>query len=133
LIGHLRAVLMSAHGQFPMTIDTAAFGRLNQSDWETEGITPVYPRDWHYALKLLPAQESQETVDAIVAQTPVDMCRRGWFWGNPKEVASSIQAYVDAGATWVSVGDMMPLLLPADEAPAALERQIETCRILKQV
>ncbi|MGH3556324.1 MAG: LLM class flavin-dependent oxidoreductase [Mycobacterium sp.] len=110
----------------------AAFGRLNQADWEVEGIEPVYPRDWHYALKLLPAQESPEKVDAIVAQTPVEMCRRGWFWGNPKEVASSIQAYVDAGATWVSVGDMMPLLLPVEHAPASIDRQIETCRILKQ-
>lgn len=61
------------------------------------------------------------------------MSRRGWFWGSPKDVAGGIQTYVDAGATWVSVGDMMPLLLPADVAPAALERQIETCRILKHV
>lgn len=109
----------------------AAFGRLNQGDWEVDGIEPVYPRDWHYALKLLPAQESLENVEEIVAQTSIEMCRRGWFWGDPKEVASVIQAYVDAGATWVSVGDMMPLLRPADEAPASLDWQIETCRILK--
>lgn len=110
----------------------AAFGRLNQADWEVEGLEPVYPRDWHYALKLLPAQDTPENVAAVVAKTPAEMCRRGWFWGTPKEVANDIQAYVDAGATWVSIGDMMPLLTSPEDSPACLGRQIETCRLLKQ-
>ena len=29
-------------------------GRLNQRDWRKEGLEPVFPDDWHYALRLLP-------------------------------------------------------------------------------
>jgi hypothetical protein len=60
------------------------------------------------------------------------MCRRSWFTGAPKEVAARIQPYVEAGATWVLVGDLMPLLLPMEEAEVAVNRQIEVCHLLKQ-
>jgi phthiodiolone/phenolphthiodiolone dimycocerosates ketoreductase len=32
------------------------FGRLDQSACDAEGIEPPLPRDWHYAVKLLPVK-----------------------------------------------------------------------------
>lgn len=110
---------------------TAAFGRLNQADWKAEGITPVYPENWHYALKLLPASYTPDEVADVVGRVTPEMSRRSWFHGNAKEVASHLQAYVDAGATWVSLCDFLPLVRPLEEGPEALARQIEVCRILK--
>jgi phthiodiolone/phenolphthiodiolone dimycocerosates ketoreductase len=110
---------------------TAAFGRLNQRDWKAEGIESVYPDDWHYALKLLPAQYTPEEVQDVISRVSPAMSQRSWFAGNPKQVAASLQEYVDAGATWVSLCDFLPLVRPLEEAPEALARQIEVCRILK--
>jgi phthiodiolone/phenolphthiodiolone dimycocerosates ketoreductase len=110
---------------------TAAFGRLNQADWDDEGIVPVYPKGWHYALKLLPAQATAEEVEQVTSAVSPEMSRRSWFTGNAKEVAANLQAYVDAGATWVSVCDFLPLVRSMEEAFEALSRQIEACRILK--
>lgn len=110
----------------------AVFGRLNQADWKKEGLEPIFPADWHYALKLLPAEQSDYQVSETVARTSMEHARRSWMSGSPKEVAAQIQPYVDAGATWVSVSDTMPLFLPPEETATAIESTIEVCRLLKQ-
>jgi phthiodiolone/phenolphthiodiolone dimycocerosates ketoreductase len=110
----------------------AVFGRLNQGDWDREGLEPVFPRDWHYALKYIPAELSREECDDIVARTTREMAARSYVYGDPKSVAAQIAPFVEAGATHVALLDLMQLLLPPDEAFGATERSIEFCRLLKQ-
>ena len=110
---------------------TATFGRLNQADWKTEGLASVYPDNWHYALNLLPAQATAEEVASVISKVSPEMSRQSWIAGDAKEVAMKLRAYVDAGATWVSVCDLLPLVRPPEEGPDALTRQLDVCRILK--
>jgi hypothetical protein len=46
-------------------------------------------------------------------------------------VADKLQAFVDAGANWVSAIDMMPSLLAPDEAMTAVTRSFEVAGRLK--
>jgi phthiodiolone/phenolphthiodiolone dimycocerosates ketoreductase len=111
----------------------AVFGRLNQADWDREGLEPVFPRDWHYALKYIPTEYTREQADDVVARTSREMTAKSYIYGDPKSVAAQIAPFVEAGATHVALLDLMQLLLPPDEAFQATERSIEFCRILKGV
>ena len=118
----------------PLTKWTSAImGRLNQADWELEGLEPAFPRDWHYALKLLPARMTRQEADAVTARVPRKMVERTYVTGTPADAAAVYKDYVDAGATWVSVVDIMPILLPPEEAATAMSRSIEVCRLLKEM
>jgi len=109
----------------------AVFGRFKQSDWLAEGFQPVFPEDWHYALKLLPVEMSREEADRIVEATPRTMVEKTFICGTPEEVMPGLQEYVEAGASFVSLIDMSPCARPAEEAESAHERQLEVCRLLK--
>ena len=111
---------------------TSTMGRINQGDWDRDGIEPPMPRDWSYAIKLLPSQLSQADVDAMIARTTREMSEKTWIYGTPDVVSKELTRYIDAGATWINVIDMLPLLLPLEEQAAALPRSIEVCRLLKQ-
>ena len=89
-------------------------------------------RDWSYAIKLLPSQLSQADIDGMIARTTRTMSEKTWMYGTPAVVAKDLYRYMDAGATWINVIDMLPLLLPLEEQAAALPRSIEVCRLLKQ-
>ena len=115
-----------------MQFFAAGFGRLNQGDWEKEGIQSVFPRDWHYSLKLYPPAMSPEEVHDICRRTPKQLVEKSVLSGTTKEVASTLGDYAEAGATWVLPFDLMPALLPPDEAQAAIGHVIEVCRLVKQ-
>jgi phthiodiolone/phenolphthiodiolone dimycocerosates ketoreductase len=110
----------------------AIFGRLNQRDWDKEGIEPAYPRDWHYALRLLPTWLSREEVDETLRRVTREMSEKTWVYGAPSQVSDTLQQYVDAGATWMSVIDILPTVLEPADAQRALGRSIEVCRHLKK-
>jgi phthiodiolone/phenolphthiodiolone dimycocerosates ketoreductase len=60
------------------------------------------------------------------------MAEKSFAYGTPESVAAQVQQYVDAGATWVSVCDILPLLLDSFDAQAGLARNIEICARLKK-
>lgn len=109
----------------------AVFGRINQSDWDKEGLEPLMPRDWHYAMKLLPIRWSAEEVAKVTADIPREAIEKSFFIGTPEKVAADLQAYVDAGVTWAMMADVMPFVLDIDEAAEAGRRAVEVCAILK--
>lgn len=109
----------------------AVFGRINQSDWDKEGIEPLMPRDWHYAMKLLPVQWSAAEVEEVTAGIPRKTIEKCFFIGTPEKVAAELQAYVDAGVTWTMMADVLPFVMNAEEASDASRRAVEVCAILK--
>jgi phthiodiolone/phenolphthiodiolone dimycocerosates ketoreductase len=109
----------------------AIMGRINQRDWDKEGIEPPMPRDWHYALKLLPTWMSEGEIDEILGRVTREISEKTWLYGAPKQVAETLAEYVDAGATWVSIIDLLPPVLEPADAQNALGRSIEVCRQLK--
>jgi phthiodiolone/phenolphthiodiolone dimycocerosates ketoreductase len=110
----------------------AIFGRINQADWISEGHEPPFPPDWHYGLKLLTTKISESEIQAALAKVTRAMSEKTWLYGTPEKVAANLQAYVDAGATWVSVIDILPTVLDPEDAPRALPRTLEVCRVLKE-
>ncbi|MFZ0714096.1 MAG: LLM class flavin-dependent oxidoreductase, partial [Mycobacterium sp.] len=66
-------------------------------------------------------------------RTTHEMAGKSFVWGTPESVARQVQQYVDAGATWVSVCDILPLLLDPVDAQAGLARNIDICARLKKV
>jgi phthiodiolone/phenolphthiodiolone dimycocerosates ketoreductase len=46
----------------------AVFGRFHHDSWAEEGITPIMPAGFHYALKAIPTHWSREECDDIVSK-----------------------------------------------------------------
>jgi phthiodiolone/phenolphthiodiolone dimycocerosates ketoreductase len=109
----------------------AVFGRLNQADWAEKGIEPVFPHDWHYAIKLVPTEWTVEAVNAVTDKVTPEMFLESFYHGTVEDVAATLEGYVQAGATWVTAVDLLPLVLPADQSAAAWDRSIALCRTLK--
>ena len=109
----------------------AMAGRLDPKAWAAEGVEAVFPDDWHYALKLLPASLSDDEVRSVVGRTSRRMVERSYTLGTAKEVAATMAAYAEAGATYHSLCDMAPFVRPLEAGEAALGAQLEACRILK--
>jgi phthiodiolone/phenolphthiodiolone dimycocerosates ketoreductase len=109
----------------------AVFGRINQSDWDKEGIEPLMPRDWHYAMKLLPIRWTSDEVAKVTADIPHETIEKCFFIGTPATVAAQLQAYADAGVTWTMMADVMPFVVDIEQAADAGRRAVEVCAILK--
>lgn len=82
----------------------AICGRLDQADWDREGIEPAFPPGWNHAIKVLPSSMSREETESITSKVSHHMAGRSFLTDSPKEVAANLQDYVDAGANWISVG-----------------------------
>jgi phthiodiolone/phenolphthiodiolone dimycocerosates ketoreductase len=109
----------------------AVFGRFHHDSWANEGIEPIMPKGFHYALKAIPTQWTRRECDDIVARVTRPMTEKSVLAGAPADVAKTITGYVDAGATHVAIWDFGPMVRPLAEAPAALARSLELCRPLK--
>jgi phthiodiolone/phenolphthiodiolone dimycocerosates ketoreductase len=107
------------------------FGRLDQASWREHGIEPPLPDNWHYAMKLRPVEWTDAQIDDLLARTTREMAELSFTHGTPEQVAAEVQQYVDAGATWVSVCDILPLGLDPADAQAGLGRNLEICGRLK--
>jgi len=110
---------------------TAAFGRLHQPDWRKEGLEPIFPDDWHYALKLLPTEWTADAVREITDKVTPEMSRKAWLNGSAEKVASEIQTYVDAGMNWILVGDFLPFVAPPEDPSDAIAPSAKVCSILR--
>jgi phthiodiolone/phenolphthiodiolone dimycocerosates ketoreductase len=74
---------------------------------------------------------SDSDAHAIIDQVSPEMARHGWFAGNPDEVTGQLQAYIDAGATWISVIDILPMVLDPTEGAEALARSLTVAGALR--
>ena len=110
---------------------TLVMGRINQADWLKEGIEPPMPADWSYALKLLPVNIDLAEATKMLSNVRREHSLGSWVYGTPKEVAATLQGYVDAGVSWVLPLDFLPMVLPPEDAATSINRSIEVCRILK--
>ncbi|WP_139273320.1 LLM class flavin-dependent oxidoreductase [Mycobacterium paraffinicum] len=110
---------------------TATWGRINQEDWRRDGFEPPRP-GWHYALDLLPVKVSKAEGEEVLGRVTRKMTEAAWIYGTPAQVAEQLQPYIDAGATWLHLGDTLPFLLDPEDAQLSANRIIEVARILKR-
>jgi phthiodiolone/phenolphthiodiolone dimycocerosates ketoreductase len=108
----------------------ATGGRINQNDWDAEGIEPVMPRDWHYAFKMLPGAMSERELLDITDRVPPEMVRKTFIVGTPEEIAAEIKPFVEAGADRHLVADVSGLIAETDPM-LAFRRLGEVCRQIK--
>lgn len=110
---------------------SATLGRVMSDDWHREGVEPLFPPGWSYAFKYVPQGLSRPEALDLAARVPRTMVERATVNGTSKEVAAAIEPYIEAGATWVTICDMAPLVLPPEELPGCLDRNLEVYRYLK--
>ena len=108
----------------------ATGGRIDMADWAPEGIEPVMPLDWHYALHMKPNSMTLDEITKITDQVTPEMVRRTFFHGTPSQIAEQIRPYVEAGARLNLIADLAPLLVPTDPA-VTVEASAEICRLVK--
>ena len=108
------------------------WGRINQGDWEKEGLPAPMGKDWHYANNLLPTRIGEAEAREMISRSTRQHVEKSYLYGSPQQVAKKIQAFVDVGVTWIGVIDVMPALIKPEEAPAAMQRSIDVCKYLKQ-
>lgn len=109
----------------------ATGGRINQRDWEPEGIEPVMPLDWHYAFHMKPNSMTLDEIKAVTDRVTPEMVRKTFFYGTPDDIAKEIRPFVEAGSTINLVADFGPILVPV-EPEATIEASAEICRLIKQ-
>ena len=108
------------------------FGRLDQKNWIEEGIVPVMPEDWHYAMKWEPFVQSDEEVNRIVGGVSKEMARKAYHVGTPDQMTKIAQGYVDAGANFIGIIDMTPLALGPADAMDSVRRSSQVYSALKK-
>jgi phthiodiolone/phenolphthiodiolone dimycocerosates ketoreductase len=106
-------------------------GRINQADWELDGITPPIRPDWHYASDLLPMNIGAAEAEAMLAGVTREITERSYFIGTPAQVAEQLRGYVDVGTTNIHIGDLAAMVLPPEDAAQSTRRVIETAAALK--
>jgi phthiodiolone/phenolphthiodiolone dimycocerosates ketoreductase len=107
------------------------WGRINQRDWEREGLSAPMGADWHYAEKLLPVRIDEPAAQEMISKSTRAHVEKSYLHGSPQKVASELQPFIDAGISWVGILDVSGRLLDPDDAARCVERQIETCRLIK--
>ena len=110
---------------------TGTWGRINQDDWRRDGFEPPQP-GWHYALNLLPVKVTKAEADDVLSRVTREMSEMTWIYGTPAQVAEQLQPYIDAGASWLHLGDALPFLLDPEDAQQSVNRIIEVATILKK-
>ena len=106
-------------------------GRFDPKDWRDEGLEPVMPEDWHYAMKWLPFSQTPDEADSIVGRTSVEMARKSWYVGTPDEISQVATEFVEAGATFVGVVDVVPLVKGLAEAEGSFRRSARVAAAAK--
>jgi phthiodiolone/phenolphthiodiolone dimycocerosates ketoreductase len=109
----------------------AIFGRLNQADWDAEGLEPPMPRDWHYAAKLEPMKVDDVEAKQILSGVTDEIARRSFLVGSPADVADQLQGFREAGASWIHVSDLLPLTTDLAPGEGPMDRTYEVFRRLR--
>lgn len=108
-------------------------GRINQADWEIDGMKPPIRADWHYAGDLLPMTIGPVEAEEMLSGVTREHAERAYFFGNPREVAEQLRGYVEVGTTNIHIGDMAAMALPPEDSAESVRRVIETAAALKTV
>lgn len=110
---------------------SASYGRMNQAEWEHEGLQSAFPPSWHYSRDYMPFTMTAREAEDIVARVPQSMCERSATWGTAEQAAKVGQEWIAAGATFVGLLDIMPLHTGPAEFPASTARLLDVARRLK--
>ncbi len=109
----------------------ACNGRVDGKNWAEVGITPVMPEGWNYPTHWLPAEHPAAEIRDIVARTSNELVRKSFYCGTPDYLTGVCREYIDAGADFVSIADMTPMVLGPADGAASIQRAVKTFQALK--
>jgi phthiodiolone/phenolphthiodiolone dimycocerosates ketoreductase len=107
-------------------------GRLNQRDWLAEGVEPVFPPPWHYALHLLPSEMTLEVANDAIERVSPEMMRKSFLIGTPEEIADQILDYVRVGVNLIAPADCLPLALGSGIALESFGRMLQVLALVRK-
>lgn len=110
---------------------SASYGRMNQAEWRNEGLQSVFPPGWHYSNDYMPFRMTAAEAEAIVCDVPREMCVKSATWGTPEQAVKVGRDWIEAGATFVGLLDIMPLHTGAAGFPQSLSRLLQVAAGLK--
>jgi phthiodiolone/phenolphthiodiolone dimycocerosates ketoreductase len=114
-----------------ITYFSGQFGRLASEQWTAEGIQPVMPEGWHYAMKWAPFEQTSDEVWRIVSQTSPEMVRKSFHIGTPAEIAALDREFAEAGITFFGHLDMTPLVLGPADGEASIRRASQVAALTR--
>lgn len=103
----------------PMIRWTAIITVPNGSTWRrlgqphALGIPHPFGDDWAFSRDFYVTRYSRAEVDAACAATPIEICKATCIWGSPKNAASQLRPFIEAGVTHVNFLDVTPWVNPA--------------------
>lgn len=102
---------------------------MNQAEWRNEGLESVFPPGWHYSNDHMPFRMT--AAEAIVGGVPREMCAKSATWGTPDQAVKVGRDWIEAGATFGGLLDIMPLHTGAAGFPHSLSRLLKVAAGLK--
>jgi len=108
------------------------WGRFDQRKWAREGVTALFPPDWHYALRYVPTELSDAEVERVLNGVTPDMVRKSYFTGDPASIAHQCNEYVDAGATHIALYNLCDIIGSPEQMFDGVNRSLSICRMLKE-
>ena len=106
-------------------------GRFDPEAWRAEGLEPCFPKGWNYALHMLPTSYDEAKVAGLLASVPDAMVEKSFLRGTPKEIGAVLADYVEAGATLIAPGDLLPISLDLADAAGSTDRLLSICKELR--
>ena len=110
---------------------SASYGRMNQDEWAAEGLESLMPPGFHYGNDYMPFTMTADDADAIVANVPREMSVKSATWGRPADAANVAEGFIQAGATFVGLLDLMPMHLGEAGFAPSLGRALEVAGRIK--
>jgi phthiodiolone/phenolphthiodiolone dimycocerosates ketoreductase len=110
---------------------SASYGRMNQDEWADEGLQSLMPPGFHYGNDYMPFTMTAAEADAVVARVPREMSIRSATWGTPENAARVAEGFIQAGATFVGLLDLMPMHVGPDAFAPSLGRVLEVAGRIK--
>jgi phthiodiolone/phenolphthiodiolone dimycocerosates ketoreductase len=112
---------------------SAIEGRFDPEAWRMEGLEPAFPKGWNYALHMIPTDYDHQSVGELLSRVPDAMVEKSFVSGSPAEIGGFLADYVEAGATFVAPGDLLPIALDLEDAAGSVNRLLDICRTLRSL
>lgn len=94
-------VVAPSHEEAKAMLDSRTirfFGLLAPAEvWRKQGFAHPLGERFQGIADFLPETYTREFLDEAIASVPIEIANAGLLWGTPKEIASQLRPYVDAG------------------------------------
>ncbi len=88
------------------------------------------PEGWNYPTDWLPAEHPAAEIRDIITRTSMDLVRKLFYCGTLDCLTGICREYIDAGADFVSIVDMAPMVPGPADGGVSIQRAVKTFKAL---